>query len=133
MMSSLALGWSIHRSGAAAHRVVSAGSSEAHLELLAGDCQTAPSHSGVLGLHLPAHEPAPEPHGRYSGRPRPGERIEDQLAAIREEPDQDLHQRQGLLGLVTGPGVTTLVHDKHAVGTTAVPGAAAGCVAGDDR
>src|SRR5262245_50416255 len=115
MTSSLFADRPIHRSGAGAHRVVSPRSSEADLELLASRGEAAPSHLGVLGVHLPAGKPAPQAKSGDARTSRAGERIEDQLARVREQTHQLFHQRDRLLRLVARPWVAALVDDEHTV------------------
>src|SRR6266496_281525 len=61
------------------------------------------------------------------------ERVQNEVAGIREQPHEQLHERGRLLRLVAGPGIAALVDDEDAVRAAAVPAAPARSVTGDDR
>src|SRR5436190_891437 len=51
------------------------------------------------------------------------ERVQNEVAGIREQPHEQLHERGRLLRLVAGPGIAALVDDEDAVRAAAVPAA----------
>src|SRR5439155_19197399 len=81
-------------------------------QLLARTGQPLARHFRVDGILVPSEEAAALAHSRHTRATRTGEWIEDQLAVIREQPHEGLHQCKRLLRLVSCPWLPASRNDE---------------------